>query len=160
MNIKLDYGDHGMSVDLPDDVTTVIQPRPRPALHDPHAALLHALRNPAGVPPLRDAAPRGATVAISVCDITRAQPRPQMLRAILEEMPEVRSEDITVFIATGTHRGNTAEEVEAMLGPDFARELRVVMHDSAIPTPSFAWARLPTACRYGSIVNGSSRTSR
>ena len=130
MNIKLDYGDHGMPVDLPDGVTTVIQPRPRPALPDPHAALLHALRNPVGVPRLRDAVPRGATVGISVCDITRAQPRPQMLRAILEEMPEVRTEDVTVFVATGTHRGNTAEEVEAMLGPDFARELRVVMHDS------------------------------
>ena len=130
MKIKLDYGDHGMSVDLPDSVTTVIQPRPRPALPDPHAALLHALRNPIEVPRLRDTAPRGATVAISVCDITRAQPRPQMLRAILEEMPEVRTEDVTVFIATGTHRGNTAAEVEAMLGPDLAGELRVVMHDA------------------------------
>ena len=119
-----------MSVDLPDEATTVIQPRPRPALPDPHAALLRALRNPVGVRPLRDAAPRGATVGISVCDITRAQPRPQMLRAILEELPHVRTEDITVFIATGTHRGNTAEEVEAMLGPELAGELRVVMHDS------------------------------
>ena len=82
------------------------------------------------VPRLRDTVPRGATVAISVCDITRAQPRPQMLRAILEEMPEVRPEDVTVFIATGTHRGNTTEEVEAMLGPDLAGELRVVMHDA------------------------------
>ena len=133
MKIKLDYGDHGMSVDLPDDVTTVIQPRPRPALPDPHAALLHALRNPIGLPRLRDTAPRGATVGISVCDITRAQPRPQMLRAILEEMPQVRTEDVTVFVATGTHRGNTAAEVEAMLGPDLAGELRVVMHDSRDP---------------------------
>ncbi len=133
MNIKLDYGERGLSVDLPDDVTTVIQPRPRSALPDPHAALLRALRNPVGVPPLRDAVPRGATVGISVCDITRAQPRPQMLRAILEEMPHVRPEDITVFIATGTHRGNTSEEVEAMLGPDLAGELRVVMHDARDP---------------------------
>lgn len=134
MRIKLDYGDHGMSVELPDDNTTVIQPRPRPALPEPHAALLHALRDPVGVRPLREAVPRGATVGISVCDITRAQPRPQMLRAILEEMPHVRTEDITVFIATGTHRGNTAEEVEAMLGPDLAGELRVVMHDARDPT--------------------------
>ncbi len=119
-----------MPVDLPDDATTVIQPQPRPALPDPHAALLHALRNPVGVRPLRDAVPKGAMVGISVCDITRAQPRPQMLRAILEEIPRVRTEDITVFIATGTHRGNTAEEVEAMLGAELAGELRVVMHDA------------------------------
>ena len=119
-----------MFVDLPDDFTTVIQPRPRPALPDPHRALVDALRNPVGVRPLRDAVPRGASVGISVCDITRAQPRPQMLRAILEEMPHVRTEDVTVFIATGTHRGNTVEEVEAMLGPDLAGELRVVMHDA------------------------------
>ena len=133
MNIKLDYGDHGMSVDLPDVAATVIQPRPRTALHDTHAALVHALKNPTGVPALREAVPRGATVGISVCDVTRAQPRPQMLRAILEEMPHVRPEDVTVFIATGTHRGNTDEEVDAMLGPDLARELRVVMHDSRDP---------------------------
>lgn len=122
-----------MSVDLPDDNTTVIQPRPRPALPDPHAALLHSLREPLGVRPLREAVPKGATVGISVCDITRAQPRPQMLRAILEELPHVRTEDITVFIATGTHRGNTADEVEAMLGPDLAGELRVVMHNARDP---------------------------
>ena len=99
-------------------------------------------------------------MAISVCDITRAQPRPQMLRAILEEMPEVRTEDVTVFIATGTHRGNTAEEVEAMLGPDLAGELRVVMHDARDSESLTYWEKPLTVCRYCSIVSGSSRTSK
>ena len=130
MKVNLEYGTDGLSVNLPDRNTTVIQPRDRPAAADPHAAIVHALRNPEGTRPLRELARKGATVAISVCDITRAQPRPQVLRALLEEMPQVRPEDVVVCVATGTHRANTDAEVEAMLGKKLAGSLRVVMHDA------------------------------
>ena len=130
MKINLEYGSDGLCVELPDSDVTVIEPLHRPAAADPHEALLRALRNPAGSRPLRELAQKGSTVAISICDITRAQPRPQVLRALLEEMPDVRTEDIAVCVATGTHRGNTDDEVEMMLGPELARSLRIVMHDA------------------------------
>jgi nickel-dependent lactate racemase len=69
-------------------------------------------------------------VAISVCDITRAQPRALMLEALFAAMPAVRPEDVTILIATGTHRANTAAELAAMLGPAIVERYRVVNHDA------------------------------
>src|SRR5436309_6423881 len=130
MRIRLDYGIDGLEVDLPDERVTVIEPRFRPPIADPCAALAAALGAPVGRPPLRQLARRGQTVAISVCDITRAQPRREMLEAIFAELPEVNADDITILIATGTHRANTPAELEKMLGAEIARRYRVINHDS------------------------------
>lgn len=130
MRLRLDYGADGLDVELPDDRVTVIEPAFEPALTDPHAALVSAIRAPTVGPPLREIARAGQTVAISVCDITRAQPRDMMLGALFEEMPAIRPEDVTILIATGTHRTNTPEELERMLGRDIASRYRVVNHDS------------------------------
>src|SRR5690606_3131406 len=107
MKLRLDYGTEGLDVDLPDERVTVIEPIPRPAAADPHGTLLAAIRNPIESPPLREVARPGSRIAISVCDITRAQPRQQQIEALLTEMPGVRPEDLTILIATGTHRANT-----------------------------------------------------
>jgi len=134
MRVRLDYGADGLEVDLPDDRVTVIEPRSRAAIVDSHAALVSALRSPIGAPPLRELTSGGGRVAISVCDITRAQPRRQMLEALFEEMPDVTAGDVTILVATGTHRCNTPAEIEAMLGADIARRYRVVNHDSRNPS--------------------------
>ena len=85
MRVRLDYGSDGLEVNLPSDRVTVIQPAFRPAVADPHAALTAALRAPLGRPPLREIVRPGQTIAISVCDITRAQPRQAMLEALFAE---------------------------------------------------------------------------
>jgi nickel-dependent lactate racemase len=76
----------------------------------------------------------GQRIAISVCDVTRAQPRREMLEALFAEMPDVAPEDVTILIATGTHRVNTPAEHEQMLGAAIARRYRVVNHDSRDPS--------------------------
>src|SRR5438552_7192307 len=134
MRVRLDYGVDGLEVDLPDDRITVIEPLFRPSVSDPHAALVAALRAPLAAPPLRELTRRGGCVAISVCDITRAQPRREMLEALFEEMPDVRPGDVTILIATGTHRANTPAELEAMLGADLVRRCCVINHDSRDPS--------------------------
>jgi nickel-dependent lactate racemase len=126
----LDYGTDGLDVDLPEDRTTVIEPIHRPEVPDEHATLLQAIRSPLERPPLRQAVRSGQKVAISVCDITRPQPRAAMLRALFEEMPHIPAEDVTILIATGTHRTNSAAELERMLGRDIVSRYRVVNHDS------------------------------
>jgi nickel-dependent lactate racemase len=130
LHLRLEYGVSGLEVDLPGERVTVIEPVFRPSLPDPHAALISAIRAPIGCPPLRELARAGQTVAISVCDITRAQPRREMLRALFEEMPAVRPSDVTILIATGTHRANTPAELEAMLGPEILGRYRAINHDS------------------------------
>ncbi len=130
VRIRLDYGTDGLEVDLPDERITVIEPMARPPVSDPRATLLQAIRSPLERAPLRDLVRAGQTVAISVCDVTRAQPRIEMLQAIFEEIPQVKAEDVTILIATGTHRGNTDQELERMLGREILSRYKVINHDS------------------------------
>jgi len=133
LRLRLDYGSDGLEVNLPEERLTVIEPMPRPAVPDAHATLLDAIRAPLDSAPLRELVRPGQRVAISVCDITRAQPRIEMLRALFDEMAHVSPADVTILIATGTHRTNTAPELERMLGPDILRRYRVINHDSRAP---------------------------
>jgi lactate racemase len=128
--VRLEYGTNGLDVKLPADRRTVIEPFFIPADPDPAGVLARAIRSPIGKPQLRELYRPGQKVGISVCDITRAQPRRIMIEALLSEMPGVRMEDITIFIATGTHRANTPAEIEQMLGAEIARQCRIVCHNS------------------------------
>src|SRR6478672_13111814 len=130
MRIRLAYGDHGLSVDLPDDAH-VVAPKPQPAAPDPRARLRAALRTPVAGPPLRERVQPGQTVAISACDITRPQPRQLMIPALLEELDGIVDlDDVVVLVATGTHRANTEAELRAMFGDEVVDTVRIVNHDS------------------------------
>lgn len=130
MKVLLDYGTHGLPVDFSSDRVTVIEPVYRPSAADPAGTLLSALRSPIGSLSLRKLYRSGQKVAISVCDITRAQPRQIMVEALLSEMPGIRMQDVTILIATGTHRRNTPQEIEVMLGRQIAEQCRIVCHDA------------------------------
>jgi lactate racemase len=129
MKVKLDYGTSGLFAEFPDH-STVIEPLYVPPVPDPASTLADALRSPIGKPPLRTLVKPGQKIGISVCDITRAQPRELMLQALFSEMPGIRLSDVTIFIATGTHRRNSDQEIERMIGREFARGCRVICHDA------------------------------
>jgi nickel-dependent lactate racemase len=134
LKLLLDYGTDGLEVVLPDDRVTVIEPVFRPAAPDPRATLLQTLASPIDSPPISQVVRAGQRVAISVCDITRAQPRREMLNALFEALPHVSPADVTILIATGTHRTNTPAEVEAMLGREILGRYRVINHDARDPS--------------------------
>ena len=130
MDVRLSYGTTGLTVSLPGERTTVITPIPQEGAPDPAATLRSALGNPVAGPRLRELVNRGDSIAVSVCDLTRAQPREAMIRALVEELDGVAdARQFTLLVATGTHRGNTPEELDEMLG-EFARSMRVINHDS------------------------------
>jgi nickel-dependent lactate racemase len=129
--VDLSYGDHGLPVSLPTSRTVVVEPRFEPGVADVPVALRDALRHPVAGPPLRERVGGRRTVAISICDLTRPQPRREMVQAVLDELEGLVSpSDVTVLVATGTHRGNTDDELRSMLGDDLLSAVRVVNHDA------------------------------
>lgn len=131
MRVHLAYGRDGLDVDLPVARTDVVVPHHPMPLREPLAAMREALDAPIGCAPLREVVRPGQRVAVSVCDGTRAQPRELMLRALLDHLDGILApEDLTVLVATGTHRGNTESELRAMLGDEVVDQCRVVNHDA------------------------------
>jgi lactate racemase len=131
VTIRLAYGKTGIELAFPAERTTVVAPRHTAPAEDPFAAVRRAIRHPVAGPPLREVARRGKTVAIAVCDGTRPQPRAIVVPVILEELDGVIDiDDVAVLVATGTHRGNSADELREMLGDRVVNAVRVVNHDS------------------------------
>lgn len=139
MSVELAYGRSGHTVDLPAERTTVVAPNHLPAAADLPATLRAALAHPVAGPPLRERVRSGQKVAVSLCDSTRPQPREAMIRALLAELDGIITpDDLTLLVATGTHRGNTDAELRAMLGDDLVDSLEIVNHDGRDPD-SLSW---------------------
>lgn len=131
MQVCVAYGKGHLNVELPDDRTTVIEPTHRDGLTDERAALMQALELPIGTRPLREWWHRGKGVCIVFTDITRATPNHRLIPWLLDYLHSfgVPKVDITLLNSTGTHRGNTPEELDVMLTPEIARNYRVINHD-------------------------------
>jgi nickel-dependent lactate racemase len=129
--ISLAYGRGGLDIDLPADRTLVVEPAYAPAAANQHQEVMRAMREPVTGPPLRDMLRPGATVAISMCDGTRAQPRHIVIPAVLEALEGViRLKDVVILVATGTHRGNSPEEIREMVGDEVADSVEIINHDA------------------------------
>jgi nickel-dependent lactate racemase len=130
MRVKLAYGRDGLWVDLPDHNVSVVEPRRVPGVPQEREAIRSALREPLGSPSLRELVKKHDTVAVVFSDITRPQPRQQMLSVLLEEISHVPSEQIVLINGLGTHRANTEVELQEMLGLAILEHYRVVQHDA------------------------------
>jgi lactate racemase len=137
--IELAYGRNGLQLTLPAGRTTVIAPAHQPAAPDEAATLRAALQHPVAGPPLRDVMRQGQQVAVSICDVTRPQPRKAMIRALLSELAGiVGPDDMTLLVATGTHRGCSPAELRDMLGDELAATMRIINHDARDPA-TLSW---------------------
>jgi lactate racemase len=134
LEIDLAYGRRGLRIRLPADRTTVVAPAHHRAAADVAGTLRAALRQPVAGPPLRAAIRPGQRVAVSICDVTRPQPREAMITALLDELAGIVAPgDVTLLVATGTHRANTGAELTEMLGAGLAASMRVINHDARDP---------------------------
>ena len=89
--VRLDYGTDGLDVDLPDDRRHGHRAGvPAGGRRRARRRCCRRSAHPIDSAPLRQLVQPGQRVAISVCDITRAQPRRETLRALFEEMPDMR----------------------------------------------------------------------
>ena len=133
MKVKLAYGRGQLSVEVPKDRTTVIEPTHAPGLADERGAVLKALREPLGTAPLAEWIKPGDWICISFTDITRATPNERLIPWLLEHLSHVPPENVTLLNQLGTHRPNTREELDRMLTPEVTRKYRVINHEPENP---------------------------
>lgn len=129
MEVRLAYGQGHLPVDLPDELTTVIEPAHNPGLPNEKEAVLAALANPIGAKALREWIKPGNKICIAFTDLTRATPNDRIIPWLLEYLDFVPRESITLLNQLGTHRPNTQEELERLLTPEVVRNYRVVNHE-------------------------------
>lgn len=97
------------------------------------AAYRHSLDNPIDSPPLSEIVNPGETIAITVSDITRVWQHNELtLPILIDYLNEsgIEDKDITVIIAVGAHRQNTAAELEELCSKEVCRRVRVVNHNA------------------------------
>lgn len=131
MKVNLDYGETGLSVEVPDqNLVKVLQMQATLPIPDPITKVEQALSNPIGTPALSELAKGKETACIVICDITRPVPNKIILPPILKvlENSGIKRENITILIATGIHRPNEGEELEYLVGTDMMQNYRIVNH--------------------------------
>jgi nickel-dependent lactate racemase len=130
MKVNLAYGQGHLPVELPDELTTIIEPTHTPGLADERGAVLAALEKPITARPLREWVRPGSRVCIVFTDITRATPNERLIPWLLGCLADVPRDNITLLNALGTHRPNTRAELEQMLTPAVVQNYRVLNHEA------------------------------
>jgi len=129
MQVELAYGRHGLTINVPDEADLLL-PQPVEGIENEGAALRRALRSPIGRPPLREMVSPTDSVAIVFSDITRPMPNDRVLPVLLDELSFIPQEQIILINGLGTHRPNTNQELEQMLGSEIASQYRILQHDA------------------------------
>lgn len=130
MNVHLAYGRGRLTVELPQDRTSVIEPTACPGLPDEREAVLGALADPIGAKPLLSVVKPTDRICILFTDITRATPNERIIPWLLAHLKPLPRENILLLNQTGTHRPNTRAELESMLTPEVVRDYQVLNHEA------------------------------
>ncbi len=128
MSIELPFGHQKISLEIPNDMGCLSVLEPRRSNVD---AVRLALAVPIDSPPLRQLVHAGQKVAIITSDITRPCPTYRLLPPLMDELSAagVQDEDVTVIFGLGTHRKQTDEERQTLVGSEMAARLRCIDSD-------------------------------
>ncbi len=130
--IQMPYGKGHLAFTPPPAVTSeVLYSRQKDGLDSPSGAVSDALASPLDTAPLAALAAGAASACIVISDSTRPVPNELILDGILPvvEKSGITRDAITILVATGTHRGASAAEIDMMVGKRIARRYRIVNHD-------------------------------
>ncbi len=132
MQVVMNYGQEGLTLNLPDDWdVTVIKKPPMPLAPDPARAVEEAFAHPIGCRSLVEEAAGKQTACVLICDITRPVPNGIILPPIMRQLLEagVPQDGITIMVATGLHRPNEGQELREVVGDDWVMDnFRIVNH--------------------------------
>ncbi len=131
-SISLPYGKQHISFNVPDEnLVGVLWPSAIEACSNPHQEIERALDHPLGTQRIEQIVSAREKVLILVDDYTRATPVPLILPHLLERLRsrQVRDEDITLLVSTGTHRPCSESELREKLGEELYGRYRTEQHD-------------------------------
>lgn len=129
MNVQIPYGTTRLTLNLPVQAKVLV-PRYPATLPDERAAFLAALQHPLESKPLATLVQPQDRVAIVISDITRPTPNERMVPWLLEALSHVPRSQFVIINGTGSHRGNTREELVQMLGQEIVDTVEIVNHDA------------------------------
>ena len=130
--MMLRYGERHLECEIPEgNIISVLEPKHVSGLRDEQRAVVRAIRNPIGSPSLKETVSEGSRVALLVSDITRPCPSYKILPPLLTELngAGVGDEDISIFFATGMHRGHTPEERKKLVGEEVSTRIECIDHN-------------------------------
>ena len=148
MKLDFEYGQGTMSASLPEDTDifipgeTVADPPCLPQDWDSlYNATLESIRNPIGMPALKELAGPGKTVVFVIPDIVKGgcqatSHRKVAIQACLDELYSagVEKKDILLLISNGLHPRATVSEMKQILGEKLFNEFyysnQLTSHDS------------------------------
>jgi nickel-dependent lactate racemase len=128
---KIPYGGGEMEVRIPRrNYLATLMPQYKPGVKEEAGEVKKALANPIGSRRLREIARGKKDAVIVVNDITRPTATYKLLPPLMEELGEagLGEDQVSFLVATGTHRDNTKEELEGMIGREMVRRFKVVNH--------------------------------
>ena len=128
----LPYGKGEQSVVLPEErVLYDLKGKAIAPVASPEDAIRAAIDNPIESDSFESIFTKGQTVAIVVSDITRLCMSDVMVKVLVEKLNGcgISDENITIIVATGTHRGQTEEEDRRIYGDDIVNRIAIIQHD-------------------------------
>ena len=132
MEVPFQYGDDDIIVKCPrENVLGVVAPGEMPEGGDEIGMVRDAIENPIASKRLCEIAKPGNTVAIVTDDHARPALGYKIVPHVLEELKkaDIRNEDITIIMGSGTHRPCTRQECEHLLGREVVENYKVISHD-------------------------------
>lgn len=136
MKIKLNYGKGKIALSVPDrKLISVVQPNCSPPVDDPQQEVHSALIAPIGIEPLSEHIRKrkgNPNIVITIEDHTRPVPNEIILPPIIEELKRggVPEEQITLVVATGTHRKLNEKEISE-LQRVIGKKIPIINHEAS-----------------------------
>jgi lactate racemase len=129
---QLPYGQEHLTVQLPERLQVdLLIPTPADVLPDPDQAINQVLANPLGK--LNWQSLDGIkTIGIAINDKTRPVPKPNPVQHLLDHLKNlgVEPNQITLFVASGTHAPMLADELPQILDQTIIDRYPMIVHDS------------------------------
>jgi lactate racemase len=127
------YGNNYINFKLPEDcIINELYPKEIEPIADVKQELFSLLDKPSGSKAFNDVFHDGDKVVIIVSDITRLWiGTKKFLPFIVERLNNIgiKDENISILVATGTHRGQSLEELKKIVGEEIYLRIDIVVHD-------------------------------